>query len=191
MRISIDAQSCASVPPLPAWMSMKQLAGSSGLLNMRRNSRLPTVLPSRATSLSTARIVASSPSLRARSNNSLLSASPDSSSEMVPTMPSRSFFSLPSACARSGESQILGSSSSRETTASRSDFTSKSKIPPQLGGALREVGERVGDDVDFVGFHGHVLIRDGEIIRGEVFVEPTATRIHRYNGGLAFRRFPQ
>ena len=32
------AQSCASVPPAPAWMSMKQLFGSSGLENMRRNS---------------------------------------------------------------------------------------------------------------------------------------------------------
>ena len=39
MRISIEAQSCASVPPAPAWMSMKQLFGSSGLENMRRNSQ--------------------------------------------------------------------------------------------------------------------------------------------------------
>ena len=50
----------------------------------------------------------------------------------VPTTPSSAFFSLPSACARSGSSQIFGSSSSRATSASRSDFTSKSKIPPQL-----------------------------------------------------------
>jgi hypothetical protein len=138
-------------------MSMKQLAGSSGLLNMRRNSRLPTILERRAMSSLTARIVASSLSPRASSNNSLLSASPVSSSVIVPTMPSSSFFSLPSACARSGESQIFGSSSSRETTASRSDFTSKSKIPPQLGGALRKVRERVGNDVDLVRFHGVVL----------------------------------
>ncbi len=29
MRSSMDAQSCASVPPEPAWMSTKQLFGSS------------------------------------------------------------------------------------------------------------------------------------------------------------------
>src|SRR6185436_14160625 len=45
MRSIIDAQSCASVPPAPAWMSMKQLFGSSGLWNMRRNSRSATFLP--------------------------------------------------------------------------------------------------------------------------------------------------
>ena len=38
MRSSIDAQSCASVPPEPDWMSRKQLFGSIGCENMRRNS---------------------------------------------------------------------------------------------------------------------------------------------------------
>ena len=40
MRSSIAAQSCASVPPEPDWMSTKQLFGSSALENMRRNSML-------------------------------------------------------------------------------------------------------------------------------------------------------
>ncbi len=43
MRSSIAAQSCASVPPLPAWMSIKQAFGSIGLWNIRRNSRSSTV----------------------------------------------------------------------------------------------------------------------------------------------------
>jgi hypothetical protein len=37
-RSSMLAQSQASVPPAPAWMSMKALSGSAGLLNIRRNS---------------------------------------------------------------------------------------------------------------------------------------------------------
>src|SRR5213079_1998348 len=47
MRSSIAAQSCASVPPEPAWMSAKQLLGSSGLENMRRNSSAATSLSRR------------------------------------------------------------------------------------------------------------------------------------------------
>src|SRR3954465_14243080 len=44
MRSSIDAQSWASVPPEPAWMSMKQLLASTGLENLRRNSSPPPPL---------------------------------------------------------------------------------------------------------------------------------------------------
>jgi hypothetical protein len=54
MRSSIAAQSCASVPPAPAWISRKQGLGSSGLLNMRRNSSRRRPLPAGATSASTA-----------------------------------------------------------------------------------------------------------------------------------------
>jgi hypothetical protein len=57
-RSSIAAQSHASVPPAPAWMSMKQLLGSSGLSNMRRNSSSAIELSSLAASLS----IAASPS---------------------------------------------------------------------------------------------------------------------------------
>jgi hypothetical protein len=42
-RSSMLAQSQASVPPAPAWMSTKQLSGSAGLLNIRRNSSCLTV----------------------------------------------------------------------------------------------------------------------------------------------------
>jgi hypothetical protein len=34
----MEAQSHASVPPAPAWMSTKQFSGSASLLNIRRNS---------------------------------------------------------------------------------------------------------------------------------------------------------
>jgi hypothetical protein len=46
-RSSMLAQSQASVPPAPAWMSMKQFSGSAGLLNMRRNSSCSTVVAQR------------------------------------------------------------------------------------------------------------------------------------------------
>jgi hypothetical protein len=49
-RSSMLAQSQASVPPAPAWMSMKQLLGSAGLLNMRRNSSFSTVARKASTS---------------------------------------------------------------------------------------------------------------------------------------------
>ena len=44
--------------------------------------------------------------------------------------------SRPSPCARSGSFHIFGSSSSRLTSTSRSDFLSKSKIPPERMGAI-------------------------------------------------------
>jgi hypothetical protein len=40
------------------------------------------------------------------------------------------------------------------TSASRCCFTSKSKIPPQVGFAVREVAQIAGDAVDAFGFHG-------------------------------------
>ncbi len=42
MRMSMFAQSCASVPPAPAWMSMKALWESISPWNMRFNSSLRT-----------------------------------------------------------------------------------------------------------------------------------------------------
>ena len=69
-------------------------------------------------------------------------------------MPSRLFFSLPSSCARCGRSHSFGSSSSRFSASRRLSFASKSKIPPQLGGAGVQPGERGGDLVDAFGFHG-------------------------------------
>jgi hypothetical protein len=72
----------------------------------------------------------------------------------VPTTASSDFFSLPSSCARCGLSHSFGSSNSRFSASSLRSFASKSKIPPQLGGAGVEPGERGGDLVDAFGFHG-------------------------------------
>jgi hypothetical protein len=48
---------------------------------------------------------------------------------------------LPSSWARLASSQTFGSSSARVTTSRRVFFASKSKIPPQLGGASGEIRE--------------------------------------------------
>src|SRR5438552_2530832 len=108
MRSRIAAQSWASVPPLPAWISMKQGLGSIGLWNIRRNSMSSTVRSSTSTSLATATSVASSPSVRASSNSSPLSFRRASRSVSVPTTPSSCFLSLPSSCARFGSIQTPG-----------------------------------------------------------------------------------
>jgi hypothetical protein len=54
MRSSISAQSCASVPPAPAWMSTKALAPSILPENMRWNSSFPPSRRLRSTSATTA-----------------------------------------------------------------------------------------------------------------------------------------
>src|SRR5213592_2831450 len=73
-RSSMLAQSQASVPPAPAWMSRKQLLGSAGLLNMRRNSRSLTMASSLAASASIARNPSKSASAFDMSYSSVLSA---------------------------------------------------------------------------------------------------------------------
>jgi hypothetical protein len=75
-------------------------------------------------------------------------------SRSVTTTPSRDFFSRPRAWARSASFQTLGSSLARVTSSSFSALASKSKIPPQFGLALGDVGEQIGEAVDAFGFHG-------------------------------------
>ena len=55
MRSSICAQSCASVPPAPAWMSRKALCESISPRNMRLNSSLRTSVSSLPASRSISR----------------------------------------------------------------------------------------------------------------------------------------
>src|SRR5712691_6171817 len=153
MRSSICAQSCASVPPEPDWISMKQLLGSSGLENMRRNSSSATVFPACATSVSIAASVASSFSERASWNSSRASRSWPSRPERTRTVFSSCFFSRPSSWARLGSDQTSGFSSSRATSARRACLPSKSKIPPQLLRPRVQAGERRGDLIDAFGFH--------------------------------------
>src|SRR5688572_30792107 len=153
MRSSIEAQSCASVPPEPAWMSTKQLLRSSGLENMRRNSSAATSASKRWLSLEISCSVVSSLSARASSKSSVES---DSMVAMVArdlTVPSKDFFSRPSSWARLESLHTLGSARSPSSSARRFFFPSKSKIPPQLRRPRLQVGEARGDLVDAFGFH--------------------------------------
>jgi hypothetical protein len=50
------------------------------------------------------------------------------------------------------------------TSSSFSALASKSKIPPQLGLALGDVGKEVGDTVDAFGFHDEFLKGQRRII---------------------------
>jgi hypothetical protein len=121
---------------------------------MRRNSSAATSRSIPSTSLPICSSEAPSLSARASSNSSRASATPLPTRFSVSATDSRAFFSLPSSCARCGLSHSLGSSSSRFSASSLRSFASKSKIPPQLGGAGVEPGERGGDLVDAFGFHG-------------------------------------
>ena len=164
MRSSIAAQSCASVPPEPDWMSTKQLFGSSALENMRRNSMLAMSFSAAARSPATLISVASSASARAISNSSPASRNWLSSNSRLPTTPSRVFFSRPSSCARLASLQMSGSSSCRPTSIRRACLVSKSKIPPHFLGAGAEVGEAVGEGIDFFGFHDWLFWQNCAII---------------------------
>src|SRR5690349_21113941 len=134
-------------------MSMKQLLGSSGSENIRRNSRSATIFSAAATSASIARSVAASFSARASAKSSAASRSFPFSSVRTPTRLSSCFFSRPRSCARLESDQTSGFSSSLATSARRACFPSKSKIPPQLGRSLVESGERGGQLIDAFGFH--------------------------------------
>ena len=131
-RKSMLAQSQASVPPAPAWISRKALRGSAGLLNIRRNSSFSTSDKMRCVSSSMVSNPDSSLSDLLMSNNSVLSAISWPKRPMVNTMSSRDFFSLPSSWAFLGSFQTLGSSREALTVLKRSDFVSKSKIPPKI-----------------------------------------------------------
>src|SRR5687768_15806022 len=150
MRSSICAQSCASVPPAPAWMSRNALCESIWPGNMRLNSSCLTSRSSVARSRSTDCAVDSSFSSTARFNSSPASLRPLVTRSSVPTTCSRRARSRPSSCALSGVFQIAGSSSSRLTSVSRSLLVSYSKKPPQRFIALGEVFERT---TNLIGFH--------------------------------------
>src|SRR5262245_3753224 len=185
MRSSICAQSWASVPPDPAWMSMKQLLGSSGSENIRRNSRSATIFSAPATSASIAARVAASSSARASANSSAASRSLPFRSVRTPTRLSSCFFSRPSSWARFPSDQTSGFSSSLLTSARRACLPSKSKIPPQLRRPLVEARERGGQLVDAFGFHGRALYGSGlaDAGRGKALVDLVLEEARRRRRG--------
>ncbi|CKR72369.1 Uncharacterised protein [Mycobacterium tuberculosis] len=123
-RSSMLAQSQASVPPAPAWMSMKALSGSAGLLNIRRNSSCLMSASSAAASSAMDCRPSMSPSSFDISKSSVLSDSPLVRRSSVTTTSSSDFFSLPSSWAFFGSFQTFGSSSDALTVLSRSALAS-------------------------------------------------------------------
>src|SRR6187399_1024614 len=149
MRSSICAQSCASVPPAPAWISRNALCESISPRNMRLNSSLRTSVSSLAASRSISVAMPSSFSLSARSSSSEALATAPMALSMSASSVVRRARSLPSSWAISGLFQIAGSSSSRLTSSSRSFFWSYSKKPPQGRHTFLEIFELTLQHVDF------------------------------------------
>ena len=139
IRNNISAQSWASVPPEPAWISIKALLGSISPENIRWNSRSSILFSRSLTSFSTEIIVSESFSPWASVNNSEASFKPFATSSRPCTTDSSEARSLPSDCADSGLSQIFGSASRCSTSVNRSDLLSYSKVPPQRYHALVQV----------------------------------------------------
>ncbi len=117
IRNSISAQSCASVPPDPPWISTYALLGSISPENIRRNSSSCTCWLSLSTSSTINEIVSSSPSAIESWNSSSISSNADVNLSNVSTVSLSLTLSLPKDCARSGSSQILGFSKARFTWA--------------------------------------------------------------------------
>ena len=144
---------------LPAWMSMKQLPGSSGLLNIRRNSRSSTrfsmlvdvVVDARRASR---RRLRRAPARRARALS--VEAASSVRSACGRRLRAASFPCRDPARA-AGRPRPSGLRARASTSASRSAFTSKSKIPPQIGPCGAEARECVADRVDMFGFHDGTL----------------------------------
>src|SRR5882672_8205247 len=139
MRRSICAQSWASVPPAPAWISTKALCESISPGNIRANSSFWMVASSGPRSFSTAASVPASPSSSASSASAAASLRPPVRRSSVSTVCSSRARSRPNSCALSGFVQIAGSSSSRRTSSSRSFLLSYSKVPPESDRALFKV----------------------------------------------------
>src|SRR5215469_6523650 len=161
MRSSICAQSCASVPPAPAWMSRKALCTSISPWNMRLSSRCRTSDSRRCASFSMSRAAGSSPSASASSSSSTASEIPLVVRSMWPTSWLSRARSRPSSCARAGLDHTAGSSSSRPTSSRRSCLRSYSKKPPERVDAFTEVLELAAELIDF-----HNLPADGAMRAG-------------------------
>src|SRR3977135_3376664 len=149
IRSSICAQSCASVPPAPAWMSRNALCESISPRNMRFSSRCRTSASRRCASRSMSRAALSSPSARASSRSSAASPMPLVARSISPPSLARRARSRPSSCARAGFDQTAGSSSSRATSSSRSRLRSYSKKPPQRRNTFTQILEVALELIDF------------------------------------------
>jgi len=116
---------------------------------MRRNSSTSNCSIKPSSSVWASTKVSSSSASTASSTRPSTSSVPWSSLWIVSTICSRATFSLPSACALSGSFQTSGLSNSRLTSSKRSDFASKSKIPPKRFSALADIFYRIHNGVYF------------------------------------------
>ena len=151
MRSSICAQSCASVPPAPAWMSRKALCES---ISPREHALELEVTHLALQALRVALDVARRrfvvfrfgqlEQLRGVRHPLVVRS-------ISPTSALRRARSRPSSCARAGLDHTAGSSSSRATSSSRSCLRSYSKKPPERGETLAEIFELTLELIDFHG----------------------------------------
>jgi hypothetical protein len=77
---------------------------------------------------------------------------------MVSTTVSSAFFSRPSAWAFLESFQTVGSSSAALTSLRRRDFSSKSKIPPEVLRAVAQIGQLGAQGVDEFDVHGGAFV---------------------------------
>jgi len=116
---------------------MKQLFGSSGSENMRRNSRSPTSFSSLATSSAMPERVASSFSARAISKRPRESRNDEAIAASPVTVASRDFFSLPRSWRALGVVPDLG------IVRERFDFRSGVSVCPRSQRYLRSSADRL------------------------------------------------
>ena len=139
----------------PAWMSTKQLLGSSGLENMRRNSSSATSFSSFAASRQIPCERGVVASARASSKSSAASASPPST--RAACRPRRRAPSFPCrAPARAAGSPRAGSSSSCSALRGGAALLRSQRYLRSSADRACRSGERGGDLVDAFGFHAEL-----------------------------------
>src|SRR5579864_2032371 len=176
MRSSICAQSWASVPPAPAWMSRNALCASISPRNMRRSSRRRTCSSNCWASPSISRAAVSSPSLTASSSSSPASPMPAVARSISATSALKRARSRPSSWARAGFDHTAGSSSSRATSSSRSCLRSYSKKPPERAHAIGKILELASELIDFHTIPDGTRQRDGAAAVAKPLDASTAAR---------------
>ena len=131
MRSTISAQSCASVPPAPGWISTKQsLPSASPLINARSSAAAAACFVFVSASAAASKSSASS-SISASSASSTFSDNSVSIFAIASKLDSSLERSCMSFWASCGLSHRLGSSAKLLSSARRRSATSQSKTPPQ------------------------------------------------------------
>ena len=159
MRSSIWAQSCASVPPAPAWMSTNALCESISPGNMRWNSSLRTSLSSVRASRSMSRAVRSSFSASASSSSSRgVRRALGDAVDLADSAPSRRARSLPEFLRASGLVQTAGSRARGYFFEALASCGRSQRNPRKEVDALLEIFELA---LELIDFHNGPAARSG------------------------------